>query len=119
MLDFSQIPLIKLFHVSSIIVFITLSSIILWYGGRSKSLNITIGVSTLVILLTGAALMSAHGWSLWTTWPLWVKVKILIWLLLGMMIPIISRRFPKLGKIGYVLMIGLVIFAYKMVLDTH
>lgn len=111
-----EIEILKLFHWVSIVLFLTLASISLWYGDRSKFLSIFVGVSTLFILISGLLMCWFNELALWGDWPNWLNFKIVSWLVLGSLVPIIVRRAPRLGKITYFVMMGIVLSVFYIVL---
>lgn len=93
----------KIAHLFCIMLYFTASAILLWYGGRVRSLSIVGGVASLLILVSGMGLMARLGIGHTESWPLWIKVKMSIWLVLTVGAPVVSKRVPKLGKIFYFL----------------
>jgi len=59
-------------------------------GGR-KLAAITHGISVLIILVAGFGLLARLGFFGSGGWPLWVWVKLLIWLILAVIIVLIKR----------------------------
>ena len=114
-----QHEVFRLLHWTSIILFLTLSSIVLWYGGRSKLLSISIGIFTVTILISGLLLAYENHLAFWGTWTWWLKQKIAIWLFLAILVPVISRRIPKLGKVAYIVMIASTVFIFKIVIFKY
>ncbi len=72
---------------------------------------ITSGIGLFLILLGGFGLLAKLYNN---TWPTWVIVKLVIWVLLGGMIALINRR-PQLGTLLYWITIGLGLVAIIMV----
>ncbi len=75
-----------------------------------------IGFFTLTLLISG--LLMAHKLQLafWGEWTWWIKIKIIIWLFLGIVVPVTVKRVPKLGKIVYFIMMFCGLFVFKIVL---
>jgi Ca2+/Na+ antiporter len=92
-------------------LFFTTSSILLWYGARVKSLIISSGIFALMIMVTGMGLLANLGVKHSEPWPLWVKLKFLFWALVSCLAHIIVKRFPKYGKIGYILFMCIYVLA--------
>lgn len=111
-----EIEILKLFHWISIVFFLTLSSISLWYGDRSKFLKIFLGISTLLLLLSGLALCWINELAFWGKWPGWLVFKVISWILIGGLVPVIIKRTPKLGKVAYILMMVITICVFYVVL---
>jgi hypothetical protein len=97
----------KIAHLLCLFIFFTTSSILLWYGGRVRTLSILGGISSFLILVTGMGLMARLNIGHTEAWPLWIKVKMGIWIGLTIGAPVVSKRFPKLGKLFYFLAMGL------------
>ena len=98
----------KIAHLLCLMLFFTTSSILLWYGGRVRSLSIIGGISSILILVTGMGLMARLNIGHTEPWPLWIKLKMGVWLVLTIGAPVISKRAPKLGKLFYFL--GMILF---------
>lgn len=67
---------------------------------RSKLASISHGVALLILLVSGFGLLArlgiTHDWS----WPPWVYLKIVIWLLLGAAL-VAVRRAPRLAALWW------------------
>ena len=87
----------KIIHLVSLMVLFTGLSIT-FYGGSHKHIKVLTGLGTLFVLVAGMGLMArleiGHG----QPWPLWVKLKMAIWFIVGVGGAIVGRRFPKFGK---------------------
>lgn len=92
-------------QVYNVIHFIGIFMIFLGYGGlivrsitgsddrRIRKLGaITSGIGLFLVLLGGFGLLARLGYG----WPLWVLVKIAIWMILGFLIMVINRK-PQLA----------------------
>lgn len=66
-----------------------------------KMLAATHGVALLVVFVAGFGLMARLG--IMTGWPLWIWVKLGVWLALGAVVVIIRRK-PELGRAWYVVL---------------
>ncbi len=111
-----ELELYKFIHWASILFFLTFSSIVLWYGGGTRFLNICVGIFTLAILVTGLLLAWKTNIAFWGEWTWWIKTKIVIWLFLAMLVPIVARRAPKLGKIAYFVMMSCSLLVFKILI---
>ncbi|HEX9667325.1 MAG TPA: SirB2 family protein [Thermodesulfobacteriota bacterium] len=90
----------KLIHLLSVIfLFLSLGGYLMLSSNKTlvsrKLIAITHGISVIVILVAGFGLLARLGFSSFQSWPLWVWVKLVIWLILAVII-ILIRRMPEL-----------------------
>lgn len=100
----------KILHLTSIVVLFT-GLALSFYGGQWKHIRILTGIATLFTLVAGMGLMARLGIGHAQEWPMWIKLKMLVWFIIGMGGAIIARRFPKYGKPSYVVSLVLFVFA--------
>lgn len=105
----------KITHLFFIMLFISLAAVSLWYGGRNKMLSMVIGIATLLILVSGMGLVATLGFKHGEPWPLWIKIKMALWLLVAVLVPLIQKKFPKLGKITYIFTMGVFLIIFYTV----
>lgn len=91
----------KVLHLTSLVTFFSLISVHLWTTYRSKATAIGAGVATLFILVSGMGLMARLGIGHTEPWPLWILVKMSIWVIAGVGAPIVAKRFAKHGRLYY------------------
>jgi hypothetical protein len=67
-------------------------------GGGRKLAGITHGIALLVVLVAGFGTAARLNLPNPAAWPMWLWIKVLIWLVLGGVIVLI-RRAPRLGSL--------------------
>ena len=100
------------FHHAAIIIFVFFLVINL-SKTRSSLYKILYGVSSLLLLVSGFALFSQENISFSPPYPLWIWGKLLIWLSLATVVPILIKRAPKLAsKLGLIFLLLVLAAAY-------
>lgn len=104
----------KILHVVSIVVFFSAMAMSSVRKEKSKSGMIITGVSLILILVSGMGLVARIGIPHGVSWPLWLNIKVAIWLTVGVLGHVVMKRFPAfLGKFYWV-SVGLLAVASYM-----
>lgn len=91
----------KILHLGAIFFFLSTAGAQLIGDGKSKLAKILNGVSTVFILVAGMGLLARIGVSHGEGWPTWVIVKLIIWLILAIMVPVVAKRFSQFAKFAW------------------
>ncbi len=90
----------KVMHILGVIfLFLSLGAYMMLSSNQMKNgrklAGITHGIAVFIILLGGFGLLARLGFSSISTWPLWIWIKLAIWLILTVIIILIKRK-PEL-----------------------
>jgi hypothetical protein len=109
----------KVLHVFSVIGFIALLYLQLNLDHKDKKMAIFSGILTLLVLTGGMGLLARLNISHSHGWPLWAKLKLTIWLLLGIGVPVINKRFPQFKRMAsrvlfLMVLLAVILAVYKL-----
>ena len=95
----------KFIHIVSIIVFFGVMGASVLAGKYQKHEKIVVGLSSFFILFGGMGLVARIGIDHGSLWPTWLLVKVFMWLLLAILVPLIAKRLPASLKSFYLMII--------------
>jgi len=102
----------KVIHVVSIVLFFALyMSATLKSKDKIKKEVILTGIALVFILVSGFGLVAKIGIAHGTGWPLWLKFKVGIWLVVGMFGHIALKRFFEHTTKVFWGLVGILVFA--------
>ncbi len=82
----------KVLHVICVILFMGAIAIQFFTEQSPKSTKIISGITSFLILVGGMGLLARLGIGHGESWPLWVKVKLGIWLVVAIGSPVLIKR---------------------------
>ncbi|MBT3586317.1 MAG: hypothetical protein HN509_15525 [Halobacteriovoraceae bacterium] len=91
-MSYETYKLIHLFSLIAIVVCLTTNGL---SPAPKKWAKITGMVASLLLMVAGMGLLARTGHSHGAGWPIWVKIKIGIWLVLAVGGPIAYKRLPS------------------------
>jgi hypothetical protein len=95
----------KIIHLTSLMIMFCSFTVALIGEKKIKLFNILAGVSTLLILVSGMGLLPNVGITHGAAWPIWVKLKVFFWALVGIGVPVVIKRTTGLNKVAFWVMI--------------
>lgn len=110
----------KLIHLLGVIfLFLSLGGYLTLSSTKTpmsrKLIAFTHGIALVVILVAGFGLLARLGFGAFQSWPFWVWVKFVIWLILAVIV-ILIRRMPELRiSLWFIIPILGVIAAYMAI----
>ena len=84
----------KIVHVVSFVLFVVSATAVI-YGKEGKVCKAFNGIVGLIIFVAGMGLIARIGISHGGVWPLWIKLKILLWLLAMVAAAVGARRLSR------------------------
>ena len=98
----------QVLHISSLLTMAAAIGAILLSDRRSKLANVLLGLSSLLVFVAGFGLMAKLGYPTNTQW---ILIKLVIWLLIAAIVPIVAKRFPQAKTATFFAVLGLLIVA--------
>ncbi len=85
----------KMIHVISIVLFFSMFAKAAYAGKSEKADKISTGIFLVLILISGMGLIARIGISHSAGWPVWLYMKLAIWLIVGIVGHVSMKRFPQ------------------------
>lgn len=86
----------KILHILCLLLTASFLSVSFLCNYKEKWVKILSGIFSFLILVSGFGLLARLGFSHGEVdWPLWVKIKLGIWLVIAVGAPILSKRLTK------------------------
>jgi uncharacterized membrane protein SirB2 len=101
-------------HIVSIVLFFSTYAVATVKPGSIKLEKILSGIAVLLILVSGMGLLARIGVPMKEAWPLWVKIKMGVWVIIGSSGHMILKRWPKAAGQFFWIAIALLIAASYM-----
>ena len=105
----------KIIHLTFLVLAFSGLGINLFAKSGNKFFKILGGVSALMILVSGMGLIAKIGTSHGEPWALWIKLKFVIWALIGIGAPVVAKRFSKFSQHYYWFCVALFAIAVGLV----
>lgn len=107
----------KVLHLAMIFLLVTGLSLSFLGGQKpTKGIKILTGVTSFFILVGGMGLLARIGVSHTEGWPVWAYIKVVIWMIVAIGAPIMSKRLERGRAIAlYSLITLMIVAAYSAV----
>lgn len=108
----------RFFHIASILIF-TFILAICFMKTSSAFYKILSGLFSLAVIISGFMLFSQASLSLSPPYPTWIWAKLVIWLLMAALVPMIIKRAPKIApKLSFMFLFTMLVAAYLGIYKT-
>ena len=101
----------KVIHLVCIILVVGAVAIQFFKIDAPKSTKILSGLGSVLILVSGMGLIARLGVPHGAPWPIWIKVKLGLWVAIAALAPILAKRMKSNRALGYYGLIVLFIAA--------
>ena len=92
----------KVLHILCIVLVSGFAGAQFFAEKAPKYVKIISGVASLIILVSGMGLIAKIGLPHGAPWPLWIKIKLGLWVLIAGLAPVLGKRLPvDKKKFGY------------------
>lgn len=91
----------KIIHILGLVLFFSQFALAAGRTGKNTLQTILTGVALVMILVSGMGLLARLGISHNFGWPLWVKAKFGIWLVIGFSGHFVLKRFARFASAYY------------------
>lgn len=91
----------KVLHLVCIILFVGAMAGQFFNDSSKKSLKIISGVTSFLIFVGGMGLLARLGIKHGTGWPVWVWVKVVVWIMVSALGPILAKRLKGNRALAY------------------
>jgi len=88
----------KVLHVLMLVLFVGSIGAQFFAEKAPKSTKIISGVASLLLFVAGMGLIARIGINHGEGWPIWIKIKIGLWLAVSALGPILAKRLADAGK---------------------
>lgn len=90
----------KILHIAFALFAASFTGVSFLAASGQKWVKIAGGVVSLLILVTGFGILAKLGFH-GEQWPLWVKLKIGIWVLIAVLGPVLAKRLTRYRGLAY------------------
>jgi hypothetical protein len=97
----------KFFHYLFLIIFISGLTASYFQKDKMKIIKIIYSGAAILTLITGIMLSIRVGANNYVTWPLWIKLKILLWSILVILFPILNKL-TSMGRWLYLIQVPVI-----------
>ena len=105
----------KILHILCVLLTASFLSASFLCNSKEKWIKITSGIFSFLILASGFGLLARLGFSHGDVqWPVWVKLKLGIWLVIAVGAPILAKRLTKYRTLVFFAFMGLFTLAIAL-----
>ena len=101
----------KVLHVIFVVLFVSSAAITLYADKESKFWKNLSGIVSFLIFVAGMGLLARIGVSHTEGWPMWVKIKVGMWIAAAAFAPIAAKRLRAHRNIAFAVLMLLVTVA--------